>query len=127
MESHVRILGVLSILSGGIGGLSGIIFFYLSAGPAAAAAYGPIIGYTIVGLMWLMLILAIPSILLGIGLMHFKPWARSIGTVVAIIELLNVPVGTILGIYALWVLLSVETDPLFSPRFKKRLRPFPDR
>jgi len=39
-------------------------------------------------------------------------------TRIAIVELLNFPLGTVLGVYALWVLLSPETDPLFSPRFQ---------
>lgn len=117
MEAHVKTLGLLTILMGGFGGLAGLIFFGLFAGPSAAAAYGPVIGYVVTGWMLLMLILAIPAILIGIGLLSFRPWARSVGTVVAILELLNFPLGTLLGVYALWVLMSAEADPLFSPRF----------
>ena len=96
----------------------GIIFFFFLAGPASVASYGPYAGYAISGLMLLMLILTIPKIAVGFGLLRFRPWARSIGTVIAILELLNFPIGTALGIYALWVLLATETDPLFSPRFQ---------
>ena len=39
------------------------------------------------------------------------------GTVVAMLELLSVAMGTLLGLYALWVLLTRETDPLFSQRY----------
>ncbi|HEV2688516.1 MAG TPA: hypothetical protein VGV35_08170 [Bryobacteraceae bacterium] len=119
MESHVKILGLLYILAGGFGGLAGLVFFLLMAGPAEAAAYGPISGYMISGWMILMLIVAVPCIIVGIGLMSFQRWARTVGTVVAILELLNFPLGTALGVYALWILLSPETDPLFSPRFKE--------
>jgi hypothetical protein len=83
-----------------------------------ASSYGPLIGYSVTGWMMLLLILMLPTIALGAGLLNYRPWARSIGTVIAIIELLNFPVGTVLGVYALWVLLSPETDPLFSPRFR---------
>jgi hypothetical protein len=68
--------------------------------------------------MTLLLILMVPTIALGVGLLNYRVWARSIGTVIAIIELLNFPLGTVLGVYALWVLMSPETDPLFSPRFQ---------
>ena len=107
----------MHILVGGFGGLGSIMFFGLFAGPATTSAYGPLIGYTITGWMALLLILMLPTIALGVGLLNYRPWARSIGTVIAIIELLNFPLGTVLGIYALWVLLSPETDSLFSPRF----------
>jgi hypothetical protein len=60
----------------------------------------------------------IPAIALGIGLLNLRPWALSIGTIIAILELLNFPIGTALGIYALWVLMSPEADPLFNPRFQ---------
>lgn len=108
----------MNILVGGFGGLASIIFFGLFAGPTTAAAYGPLIGFTVTGWMALLLILAVPSIALGIGLLNYRPWARSIGMVLSIINLLNFPIGTVLGIYGLWVLLSPETDPLFSPRFQ---------
>ena len=118
MEAHVKFLGLMHILVGGFGGLASIIFFGPFSGPTTAAAYGPLIGYTITGWMALLLILMLPTIALGVGLLNYRPWARSIGTVISIFELLNFPVGTMLGVYALWVLLSPETDPLFSPRFQ---------
>jgi hypothetical protein len=119
VESHVKALGLLYILAGGFGGLAGLVFFLLLEGPSTAASYGPISGYMITGWMILMLILTIPGIIVGIGLLNLYRWSRSVATIVAILELLNFPVGTALGIYALWVLLSPETDPLFSPRFNQ--------
>ena len=110
----------MSILAGAFGGLIAGIFFLLFAGPAAMSSYGAIVGYTVTGWMWLMAAMTVPTITVGIGLLYFQPWARSIGTVVAIIQLLNFPVGTLLGLYALWIFLSEEADPLFNPRFAKR-------
>jgi hypothetical protein len=121
LESHVKVLGLLYILMGGFGGLASAIFFGLFAGPSAAASYGPMAGYMVTGWMYMMLALTIPAIVVGIGLLSFRPWARSLGAIIAILELVNFPLGTALGIYALWVLLSAETDPLFSPRFNQRM------
>ena len=103
---------------GGFGGLAAGVFFLLFAGPATAASYGPLVGFAITGWMWLMLILTLPAIVLGIGLLNLRPWARSTGTVIAILEILNFPLGTAFAIYALWVLMSPETDPLFTRRFR---------
>ena len=119
METHVKILGLLYILAGGFGGLVSLIFFLLMSGPSNAAAYGPVSGYMVTGWMMLMLVIAVPTIVVGIGLLGFQRWARVSATIIAIFELLNFPLGTAMGVYALWVLMSAETDPLFNPRFKE--------
>jgi len=54
----------------------------------------------------------------GVRLFKFRPWTRSLGAVTAILELLNVPIGTVFGVYALCVLMSPEADRLFTPSFK---------
>ena len=43
------------------------------------------------------------------GLLERAPWARSYTIVMGAIWLLNFPVGTLLGIYTLWVLLPAES------------------
>ena len=118
MDAQVKNLGILFILAGGVGGLAAFFYFGFFAGPAATAAYGPAIEYIASGWILLSLILMIPCVVLGIGLLKLRPWTRSLGTIVAILELLNFPLGTALGVYALWVLLSPETDRLLTPRFR---------
>lgn len=44
------------------------------------------------------------------GLFTWKPWGRMLAIVVGIINLINIPLGTALGIYTLWVLLSTESE-----------------
>jgi hypothetical protein len=117
LESHVKALGLLNILLGAFGGLVAIVFFGVFGGVSVGSDSNPLYGFATVGLMVLMLVLAGPAIAIGIGLLHFRIWSRTAATVLAIVDLLNFPLGTVLGIYALWVLLSPETDPLFNPRF----------
>ena len=52
--------------------------------------------------------LAIPGIIAGIGLVQRRPWARVLALVVGAIGLLDIPVGTALGIYTFWVLMRDE-------------------
>jgi hypothetical protein len=61
------------------------------------------------------LLLAVPALLLGYGLLNLRPWARIFGFVFAAFALLHVPIGTALGLYAFWVLLNPETERLFRP------------
>jgi len=44
-------------------------------------------------------------------------------TVISAVNILDVPVGTILGAYGLWVLLTPETDPLFDHAREVAARP----
>jgi hypothetical protein len=41
----------------------------------------------------------------GRGLMQHEPWARTVALVLAFLSLFNIPFGTALGIYTMWVLL----------------------
>jgi hypothetical protein len=57
---------------------------------------------------------ALPSLAAGYGLINYKEWARVLGIVLSAINLINIPLGTIVGAYGLWVLLNKETERLFS-------------
>jgi hypothetical protein len=48
------------------------------------------------------------GIIAGWGLLERKPWARTLAILLGVISLLNVPFGTALGVYTLWVLLPAQ-------------------
>ncbi len=52
--------------------------------------------------------------IIGIGLVQFRSWARIGGLVLSILDLIWIPFGTILGVYGLWVLLSKDTERAFK-------------
>ena len=118
---HVRMLGVLWIA------FSAIRFF---------RGGGRLIGARVVGIMgrtwsddvpwgWpvshvvpaflsftalISLVLAALGFVAGWGLLECRPWARTLAIVVAIIALFNPILGTLLGIYTLWVLLPSDAE-----------------
>ena len=49
---------------------------------------------------------AVAGIAAGWGLLDRRPWARTLAIVLGIIKLLEFPLGTALGVYTLWVLVS---------------------
>ena len=63
--------------------------------------------------MTVVLAVSAPSIIAGVGVLYFKPWARVLAIILSVIHLFSVPFGTELGIYGLWVLLQRETESLF--------------
>jgi len=52
----------------------------------------------------------------GIGLLSHSPWARYLIIVVAALGCLNIPIGTLKGVYSLWVLLQDDTVKLFEKK-----------
>ena len=124
MQTHVKVLGVLYLAVGGcmligalflamtLGGVAGIVG--ASADPEDAAIAVPILGIAGTALAGFFGIFSLPSLITGYGLLNFKPWARIVGIVLSAISLIMIPFGTIVGAYGLWVLLSKETERLFS-------------
>ena len=117
METHVKTIAILNILTGGLGVLAVVILLVFWGPSVLVSDNMPLSG--ILTLLWVIaeLLLAGPCVVIGLGLLRFRPWARTAGTVLSIFNLVNLPLGTVAGVYGLWVLMSQETDPLFSPRF----------
>ncbi len=126
MQTHVKVLGVLYLaLSAGflllaffllvvMGGTAGIVGAAADAEDAAIAI--PVLGIAGTALAIFLVTFAIPGLLTGYGILNYKPWARILGIVLSAFNLINIPLGTILGAYGLWVLLNSETERLFTGR-----------
>jgi hypothetical protein len=57
----------------------------------------------------------------GWGLMHREPWARVLVLVLAFLVLfINIPVGTAVGVYTMWVLLPSESQQEYDALVEKR-------
>ena len=56
------------------------------------------------------IITAIAGLAAGFGLLGRRPWARLLAVIMAFLFMLEIPYGTLLGIYTLWVLLSAERE-----------------
>jgi len=117
MEKHITILGVLYIAFSALGILAACIVFAavvgggLISGDEEAIAITSGVGSTI---SCLLILLSVPGIIGGIWLLKRKAWARILVLVLGVLNLLNFPIGTILGVYTLWVLLNEETVQLFE-------------
>lgn len=123
MQTHVKVLAVLFIVLSALGvlaalglgamfGIAGVAGSVADAEDAAIAL--PIIGITGTVLVVFLLALSLPGLVTGFGLLKFRPWARILGIVLCALQLINIPFGTILGAYGLWVLLNKDTERLFS-------------
>lgn len=131
MESHIKAVGIINIVLGALGvvvalglmamfGGIGMIVSTNSGDPDARVAL-PILGLIGAIVFVAMLVISVPLIIAGVGILKFRPWARILGIIFAVLELLNVPVGTAAGIYSLWVLLNERTAQIFTDQVR---RPF---
>jgi len=126
MAQHVKILGILHIIYAGLVVLAGVIVLVVMGGIAGIISTSdtspdsqiapPILGLIGIGVFVLLLVLSLPGIIGGFGLLQFKPWSRILVIVLSALDLISVPFGTALGIYGLWVLLNRETERLFEMR-----------
>lgn len=55
----------------------------------------------------------IAYVLAGYGLLNFKNWARILAIILAILNLILFPIGTVLGIYTLIIMFNEETKTIF--------------
>ena len=124
MASHVKILGAVYIALSTLA-LFVALFIAMAVGTAGAivgsaadpndaAVALPIIGIAGSALVAFLVVVSLPGLVAGIGLLKMRPWARIVGIVVAILSLFNIPLGTIVGVYGLWVLFSKETEQLLA-------------
>ncbi len=81
------------------------------SGDPEAMSITAIVGTSIAGFIAL---ISVPDIIAGIGLLKRKSWARILALILACIDLIFIPIGTIIGIYCVWVLVHDETVKLFE-------------
>jgi hypothetical protein len=119
MQQHVKAVAIIHIIFGAMGMLSAIALFTIIAGAGAISgdtdamwATGAVA--TFVG--GLLAILSLPSIIAGIGLLRYRPWARIVTIIISCIDLMGVPIGTAVGAYSLWVLFNPEAIALFPEK-----------
>ncbi len=118
LGQHVQILGWLLAISHIFFLLIGLFVFTLLtslgsvSGDRDALMVLSIVG---TGVGALLAMLGVPGIIAGYGLLKRKAWGRILAIIVGILSLANFPLGTAVGIYTLWVLLSTAATNYFMP------------
>jgi hypothetical protein len=124
MGQHVKIIGILHVVMGGMGVLAAVAFLALFNGIASivgtqvetsdAAVAVPVLG-GIGGILFVIcLVFSLPSLIGGIALLNMASWSRVFMLVVSVLYLIHIPIGTALGIYGIWALTKPETRALFE-------------
>lgn len=117
MEKHITIVAVLSIVFGTMGVLFGTFLFVVISGGGFISGDPTAMNVTSIvapALGGFFMLISIPDIIAGIGLLKRRSWARILAFALAILDLMQIPIGTAIGIYVIWVLMNDETIKLFA-------------
>jgi hypothetical protein len=112
IEGHIRLLGILWLTLSALRLIPGIALL-LFLWPAARLLPSEVPGF-VLGLLPLISGIFLLSAALGIatgwGLLVRAPWARVLAIVAGVLNLMDIPLGTALGVYTLWVLLPATAE-----------------
>lgn len=112
MRTHIELLGLINVVSGLFWELVGLAIFagFSLLAPTTGDPTGSFalvtIGVIVGGFL---VLLGIPTLIAGIGLLKHKSWARILALIVAIFALFNFPIGTLIAVYTFWVLTNSES------------------
>ena len=124
MKSHVDFLGTLFIVWGLLTVVVGVSILALGAGAVALitsvnrggggqiAAGITAAAFATVG--FLAVLWGAAHVVVGVPLRRYRPTARLLALMLGSVDLLLLPYGTALGVYALYVLLTEEGKAMFS-------------
>ena len=114
---HTHLLGILWIAYSAISGIGGVVLMIVARtifGPLGLPSMpgGPpmFIRPLLSAIAIVLLCKAAVGIAAGLGLLQRQDWGRILAIVLGVISLINIPFGTALGVYTLWVLVSPGAD-----------------
>jgi hypothetical protein len=68
----------------------------------------------IIGMIFLLI--ALPSIIAGVGLLRYRSWGRGLTLVLSFLRVLEFPFGTATAVYSFWILLSRDGKRFYNDR-----------
>jgi len=117
MKKHVTLVAALQIGFSTMGILSAMVVFFVFSFAGSFVSDVDVanevmrfLGSFLPAIIFLVSLLGLVG---GIGLLRFQPWSRILVLIMAAIGCFAFPVGTVIGIYSLWVLMQDETMKLF--------------
>jgi hypothetical protein len=104
VAGHLKILGTLWLVRAGLRLLKGLFFSSFAYDWGFWRDLPPFVPGIVHGIGSVFLVTAVAGAIAGWGLLERRPWARMLAIVLAVLALFDIPFGTALGIYTLWVL-----------------------
>ncbi|MCX6322249.1 MAG: hypothetical protein NTX93_10695 [Bacteroidia bacterium] len=120
MKKHVTVVGAIHIGFGILGLIAAVVVFFalnFAKGFVENDEVGVVVlRFLAISLPLLIGFLSTLGLVGGIGLLSYMPWARYLIIVIAALGCLNIPIGTLKGVYSIWVLMQDDTVKLFEKK-----------
>jgi hypothetical protein len=117
MKKHVTAIAILQVVFGAfdlIGALVvSLVFKFVQQFVQDPTALN-VLNFISVPVTVMLLIFGGLTVAGAIGLFSYKNWARIITLIMGGLGLLNIPIGTLKGVYIIWALVQPETVKLFE-------------
>jgi len=118
VQEHVHLLSILWLAMSAFNAVGGLIllvlantlFAHLHEMGAPQEVPTGFLSALMTTIAVIVLAKAVCGFFAGWGLMQREPWARVVTLVLAFISLFNIPFGTAIGVYTLWVLLPGQSQ-----------------
>jgi hypothetical protein len=120
MKKHVTVVAAIQVGFGLLGLMLSVFLFFILNFARTQVGDEPVASDILriisISVPLLVGFLSTLGLIGGIGLFAYKQWARYLVIVVAALGCLNIPIGTLKGVYFLWVLLQNDTIKLFEEK-----------
>lgn len=113
LETHKRVLGIIYVMTAAftliialsIRAVLAIIFDFAfeDADPEAQRVADFVTAITSIVPAAIIIFSSIPTAIAGIGLLMKQSWASTFSLIMGILKLISFPIGTAIGIYAIWL------------------------
>jgi hypothetical protein len=116
-EASIKSIGLLHYLSS--------VFLMLGAVAAIVGQVSGTANAAALGVLMLFVALGVGLFLVARGLRQLRPWVRVPATILSLLGLAAAPLGTLISIYALWLIHSRKGRLILSPEYGEILEATP--
>jgi hypothetical protein len=118
MKKHVTIVGALQIGFSSLWLILSVVLYFIFNFARGQVGEDPtalkVLGFLAISLPMFLGLISLLGLIAGIALLNYKGWARIITIIVSALGCLNIPIGTLVGVYTIWVLMQDDTVKLFD-------------
>lgn len=114
VQRHIHLVGIFWFAISAFNSLIGVVLYVLAntlLAPGGGAGAPPFLRPLLSAIAVIVLSGSALGFFAGWGLLHREPWARILALVLAFcVMFINIPLGTAVGVYTMWVLLPRESE-----------------
>ena len=118
-EASIKAIGFLGLL-GGVLLLGAFAFVSIETIAAGSLAESPAM------VLLFEVALGVLQLIAGIGLRQLQGWSRIPAAIVAAVSMVSVPIGTVVGIYILYLIFSPKGSRVLSAEYRQIVALTPD-